>query len=143
MRNLLLRDSDAMSMAHSLELRVPLLDDDLVSYVLGLPLRVKLAGRGVKPLLALAVADLVPEPVVRRRKQGFILPMQSWMRGAMAQQVEQVFLDPERGGPLRDILDPQAVAEVWERFRSGSGYWTRPWSLYVLKTWAESHFAGY
>ncbi|MGH8164003.1 MAG: asparagine synthase (glutamine-hydrolyzing), partial [Rhodanobacteraceae bacterium] len=79
MRRMLLRDSDQMSMAVSLELRVPFLDHELVEYSLGLPAAEKRRYPGVKGLLVEACRDLLPPAVYQRPKRGFALPMQKWM----------------------------------------------------------------
>ncbi len=141
MRNMLLRDSDAMSMAHSVELRVPMLDDALVEYVLGLPGRIKLSDGKVKPLLAKALAGDLPKAIVKRPKVGFELPFQSWLRGPLAKPVEAVLLDRHSGGRLADYLSLETVAAVWRRFQAGQGHWSRPWALYSLKKWGSRYLS--
>ena len=89
MRRMLLRDADQMSMAVSLELRVPFLDHELVEYVLGLPEAVKKQYPGPKGLLVEACRDLLPASVYRRPKAGFVLPMKVWMLGPLASFVEE------------------------------------------------------
>ena len=84
MRHMLLRDSDQMSMAVSLELRVPFLDHELVEYSLGLPAAEKKRYGGTKGLLVQACRDLLPPAVYERPKTGFALPMQKWMSGPLA-----------------------------------------------------------
>src|SRR5436853_7005498 len=88
MRRILLRDADQMSMAVSLELRVPFLDHELVEYVLGLPVAVKKRYAGVKGLLVEACRDLLPAAVYNRPKAGFVLPIKQWLRGPVANVVE-------------------------------------------------------
>src|SRR5215217_2855978 len=82
MTNTLLRDTDAMSMAHSLEVRVPFVDVKLIDYVLSLPGEWKI-GNGPKPLLADAMSDLLPREFMARPKMGFTLPFEKWMQGKM------------------------------------------------------------
>ena len=89
MRQMLLRDSDQMSMAVSLELRVPFLDHELVEYSLGLPAAEKQRYRGTKGLLVEACRDLLPPAVYERPKRGFALPMEKWMAGPLAPFVEE------------------------------------------------------
>jgi asparagine synthase (glutamine-hydrolysing) len=137
MRNVLLRDSDVMSMAHGLEIRVPFLDHRVVELVAGMAGRWKSGSRPPKPLLVDAVRDLLPDEVVTRRKKGFTLPVEHWLRGALRDQVEEVLLDPAHGGQASELLNHGAVLDVWERFCSGKAHWKRPWSLYVLKAWGE------
>ena len=128
MRHLLLRDSDQMSMAVALELRVPFLDHELVDYVLSLPASIKRSGDGTKPLLVKATADLLPKSVYDRPKQGFVLPMAEWMRGPLAAFVSAGLSELKRGG----ILEPRSVTDSETAFNSGRLHWTRLWELVVL-----------
>jgi len=132
---MLLRDSDAMSMAHGVELRVPMLDGALVEYVLGLPGRMKMSKGQVKPLLARALAAEMPFAIACRPKVGFELPFQSWLRGPWSKHVEAVLLDRGSGGRLGNYLAHEMVESIWRRFQTGQGHWSRPWALYSLKQW--------
>lgn len=137
MANTLLRDTDAMSMAHSLEVRVPFVDVKLVDYVLSLPGEWKLDQHrnGVpKPLLADAVADLLPRDFLARRKMGFTLPFEKWMQGRLRSEIAAVNEDAS----VSDLgLVVNDVRELWRRFlRTPRAVgWTRPWSLFVLARW--------
>jgi asparagine synthase (glutamine-hydrolysing) len=139
-RNVLLRDTDSMSMAHGLEVRVPYLDHHLVEYVLSLPPHVVLPPLHyqAKPLLARAVADIVPEAIRRRRKKGFVLPLDEWMRNVLNTEVEQTLLR-KPCPPLDGILHADAVEATWQKYVSGKESWHRPWALFVLKRWAGEH----
>lgn len=137
MRNVLLRDADVMSMAHGLEVRVPLLDVDVVMEVARLPGALKLTSGREKGLLVDAVRDLLPPAVVDRPKMGFTLPFESWMRGSLHTQVAGALLDADFGGGVAQFLDPLAVADVWKQFEQRRTSWTRPWALYVAKVWGE------
>lgn len=139
MQNVLLRDSDVMSMAHGLEVRPPLLDHELVEYVASLSGSWKNDSTVPKALLVDAVRDLLPDGIANRRKMGFTLPFESWMRGPLKSHVEATLLDRSYGGLVVDELDPAAVAAVWQRFLAGRGVWVRPWALFVLKVWGEHH----
>ena len=137
MRNVLLRDSDVMSMAHSLEIRVPLIDHVLVERVARLDGGWK-DGRGTpKALMVDALADLLPHEVVHRRKMGFTLPWEHWLRGPLRPRVERALTDPDYGGEVARHLDPAAVRAIWTRFLDGKAIWVRPWSLFVVKEWGE------
>lgn len=139
MTNTLLRDTDAMSMAHSLEVRVPFVDTKLVDYVLSLPGEWKLRGRNSmpKPLLADAVADLLPRDFLARPKMGFTLPFEKWMQRNLRTEVSAVLRDSRRVSMLG--VDPKAVEKVWDDFlaKPGAVGWSRPWALYVLARWCE------
>jgi asparagine synthase (glutamine-hydrolysing) len=139
LRNVLLRDTDAMSMAHSVEVRDPFLDQDLVELVAAFPGDLKRAGGGVKPLLSEAMGDDLPVAIRRRRKMGFSLPFARWLRGPLGEALDETLLDAGLGGEVAAALNPTAVSEVLERFRAGSGSWVRVWSLYVLKCWGERY----
>ncbi len=137
----LLRDTDAMSMAHSLEVRVPLLDHRLVETVLRLPERYKVrptadgAARRVKPLLVDAVGEGIA-PVIRERtdKQGFTFPFAVWMQKELAPQVRELLLSPAGG-----ILNRDAAEGVWKAFQEGQVHWSRAWSLVALTGWLSRH----
>jgi asparagine synthase (glutamine-hydrolysing) len=128
MRWMLLRDSDQMSMAVSLELRVPLLDHEFVDYVLSLPSRAKTPGPCPKGLLVQACLDLLPRAVFNRAKQGFALPMDAWMRGPLKDFVAQGL------AAMRslNVLPTACLAQLESRFESESMHWTRLWSVVVL-----------
>jgi asparagine synthase (glutamine-hydrolysing) len=136
MLNTLLRDSDVMSMAHGLELRVPLIDHQLADKLLTLPGAWKLDGDTPKPLLVGALKGALPNEVVHRKKQGFTLPFERWLRENLRVEVETAL--PKIGqGPLAPLLNYVAVAQVWEDFLSERTSWSRIWSLYVLQQWCE------
>ncbi len=137
-RNVLLRDTDAMSMANSLEVREPLLDHRLVELVASLPGALKSSGGGPKPLLVSAVGHLLPRELLGLPKMGFTLPFPLWLRGELRSVVEETLLDPRVGGQVAEILDPKVVTAIWQRHQRGLASWVRPWSLYVLKRWGEA-----
>ena len=80
MANQLLKDTDFMSMAHSVEIRVPFLDHVLVEYLSSLPVKVKLRGEINKLLLVESVKDLLPQEIFNRPKMGFTFPFQKWLK---------------------------------------------------------------
>ncbi len=133
MRRMLLRDADQMSMAVSLELRVPFLDHALVEYVLGLPAAEKKRPGNAKMLLVEACRDLLPVSVYDRPKRGFTLPMKEWMTGPL----ESFVADGLRAAIERELLPAPFVDEMVLAFRSGRLQWTRLWSIVVLGHYAE------
>jgi asparagine synthase (glutamine-hydrolysing) len=140
MLNTLLRDADFMSMAHGLEVRVPLIDHRLAKAMLSLPGRWKLNGTP-KKLLVAALAGSLPDEIVHRPKRGFTLPFAHWMREELRAEIEPVLGESRiRSGPLGGLLDARRVHQVWNDFLRGTVSWSRPWSLYVLERWCESHF---
>ncbi len=138
MLNTLLRDSDSMSMAHGLEVRVPLIDHQLARQVLTLPGSWKLNGSTPKPLLTRALHGQLPRQIVHRPKRGFTLPVEQWLRAALRPDIEKS-LGRIGKGPLGSVISQPAARQVWEDFLQGKTSSSRPWSLYVLQRWCEQH----
>jgi asparagine synthase (glutamine-hydrolysing) len=136
MRNTLLRDSDFMSMAHGLELRVPFLDRALVEACFRIPGNTKLQGPAPKSLLLASLGVELPREVVNRPKRGFTLPFERWLRGEMRPVIQASLL---HGDWDQTSISGGAARKVWERFLVGETSWSRPWSLFVLKKWCEQN----
>jgi len=139
MRNTLLRDSDVMSMAHALELRVPFLDREVITAAFQADDALKLSRGVTKPLLVDATRDLLPLDVWDRPKQGFVLPFATWMHGALAAEVTATLGDGDRVRSLG--LNADEVRAVWSAFIRGQAgvTWSRPWALFALLRWAAAH----
>jgi asparagine synthase (glutamine-hydrolysing) len=140
MASTLLRDTDAVSMAQSLEVRVPLLDTPLVEFVGSLPDAARWQPGTQKALLAEAVGDLLPQEILGQRKRTFTLPWEEWLRGPMRSRMEASFGDP--AAALGVYLRPGGMRTVWTDFLAGKTTWSRPWSLYVLNEWCRRHLAA-
>ncbi len=136
MLNTLLRDSDVMTMAHGLELRVPLIDHQLADKLMTMPGLWKLDANTPKPLLVAALKGVLPDQIVHRKKRGFILPFERWLREDLRPEVEGV-LRRIQEGPLAAVLDQKYVLQMWDEFLSNRTSWSRVWSLYVLQRWCE------
>ncbi len=136
MTNTLLRDTDAMSMAHALEVRVPFIDKTIVPFVLSLPGKWKIDSGRPKPLLLDAMGDLLPEEIWKRPKMGFTLPFEFWMRGALHGEVNGKLGSPDK---FAHIGLSNHARRVWSQFeaQSKSEKWARSWALYVLAKWCE------
>jgi len=117
----LLRDTDAASMAHSLEVRTPLVDRELLRALAEVPAHQRQAGPA-KRLLREAPKPPVPADLWDRRKQGFTLPFEHWLRSGAI----------ETSLPEHPALDAAAMQRVVQRFRKGGLHWSRPWALTVL-----------
>jgi asparagine synthase (glutamine-hydrolysing) len=137
LRNTLLRDTDAMGMAHSLEVREPFLDHLVVEHVTSLPARLKLGRNAKKPHLAAAVPE-VPAMVKNRDKMGFTLPFDVWLRGPLRSWAEERLL---AAMPQMKCLDRTVVDQMWRRFLSDSSHITqsRIWCLVSLLEWMQRH----
>jgi asparagine synthase (glutamine-hydrolysing) len=135
MHDVLLRDSDQMSMAHGLEIRVPFLDHELAEYVMGLPSAIKAPRTRPKQLLVESLDADLPRACVDRPKQGFVLPFDRWMRGELRTFCEAQ-LGPSGIGRT-GLFNQDAVTGLWRDFVSGSSRtsWSRPWSLVSLGSW--------
>ncbi|MFZ0561826.1 MAG: asparagine synthase (glutamine-hydrolyzing) [Terriglobales bacterium] len=136
MRNTLLRDSDFMSMAHGLELRVPFLDRALVEACFRIPGTKKLQGASPKSLLLASLGVELPREIVNRPKRGFTLPFERWLRSEMKPIVEDALLNADWA---QTSISAHAVREVWSRFLAGKTSWSRPWSLFVLARWCQQN----
>ena len=112
--NTLLRDTDSMSMANSLEVRVPFLDHPLVEFVLGLPASAKRRAGQSKPLLVEALGDLLPAEVAAQPKRTFTFPWDAWLRDALRERVAESLehLSPA----VAAVLEPENVLEMWNDF---------------------------
>jgi len=140
LQNMLLRDTDMMSMAHPLEVRVPFMDHRLVELLFQIPGKEKDSGESyAKSLLVNSMKSLVPDSVSRRKKMGFTFPFEMWMRGALRPEIEAVLLSPM--AQLEGLLSQKAVEKVWNDFLSGQVSWSRPWALYVLKSWVNKNLS--
>ncbi len=132
---------DRASMAHSLEVRVPLLATPVVEYAFSLPGRVKMPGHRPKQLLRDAMTGVLPSEIVRARKKGFNAPLAHWMRTSLRPLVD-AYLNPatvRRQGYLRE----QEVTRLVRRHLSGQADHSRElWAVLVLTMWAEKYQAG-
>ena len=112
----LLVKADKMTMATSLELRVPFLDHELVEWAWRLPSDLKIRGGTGKYLLRQAAADLVPAQILTRPKEGFAIPMHQWFRGTLSQEARRLLLD-EQG--MNSLLDRREVEALLARHDAG------------------------
>jgi asparagine synthase (glutamine-hydrolysing) len=126
METQLLRDSDAMSMRHSLEVRTPLVDRELLRRAALVPPDLRRAGPAKRQLRE-APRPAVPDALWNRRKQGFTLPFDRWLRtGALPLEM-----------PEHPWLRPAAVRAVARDFERGRVHWSRLWALLVLRSFLE------
>ncbi|MEO8576477.1 MAG: asparagine synthase (glutamine-hydrolyzing) [Gemmatimonadales bacterium] len=142
MRNTLLRDSDVFSMAHALELRVPLIDQKVTEIAREAAAIEQPRPSSNKAILVDAVRDLLSPETIRGPKRGFTLPFEAWMRSELSTEVNSV-LDSGRAERLG--LRSSEVKLVWDAFRGRKGgvNWSRPWALYTLLRWAEQNDIAY
>ncbi len=138
MRSTLLRDTDQMSMAHALEVRVPLIDQKLVEFMFTLPGCCKLETNQPKPLLTRPLESLLPPKCVNRPKMGFELPFKAWLMESLLGEIKGSFFESQsRDGAWP--FDPAGLQELWEQFCTGKINWSRVWSIFVLRRWIKLH----
>src|SRR5689334_4529089 len=134
----LLTMADRMSMARSLELRAPFCDHRLIELSLSIPASTKLAGLSLKPLLKRAFADVLPPWVRYRRKHGFMIPLNRWLRTDLRHVVEDA-LAPDRVR-ARGLWRPDVVARlVREQLDGVRTHGDRLWTLVMLELWMREY----
>jgi asparagine synthase (glutamine-hydrolysing) len=137
----LLMKQDQMSMAASIESRVPFLDHKLVEFAAALPPRLKLRGFRTKWILREAVRTLLPPGILSRPKMGFPVPFGLWMRGAWKGMAREVLLDTRTR--QRGIVDPAAVERLLDAHAAGTvNAWEPIWSLLNLELWYRTFVDG-
>jgi asparagine synthase (glutamine-hydrolysing) len=136
----LLMKQDQMSMAASLETRVPFLDHKLVEFATRLPLRLKLRGLATKYILRRAMKDRLPAEVISRSKQGFPVPLGSWLRGPFTALLDEYVLGIR--ARARGIFNPAFAAELVARHRAGENHTERLWALINFEIWQRRFFDG-
>ncbi|MBL4705514.1 MAG: asparagine synthase (glutamine-hydrolyzing) [Flavobacteriales bacterium] len=132
MQNVLLRDTDQMSMNSALEVRVPFLDHELVEFAIGIPDDLKFPNYP-KQLLVESLGDLLPDEIVHRPKMGFVLPWEQWMKGELKTFCEERLMSLAK----KPFMSQMALEDLWNRFLKGDKEitWSRLWYLVVLENW--------
>ncbi len=137
----LLMKQDQMSMAASIESRVPFLDHKLVEYTARLPERMKLRGWTTKYILRESMKGLLPEAILKRRKMGFPVPVGAWFRGRYREVLDEYVLS-ERA-TSRGIFDAQFVRRLVAEHERGAGnHSERLWSLVNFEMWLRRFVDG-
>ena len=136
MEPILLRDTDQMSLAHALEVRVPFLDHELVELIIGIEDSVKYPNYA-KQLLVESLGNRLPHEIVHRPKMGFVLPFEYWMKHELKPFCERML------NQLADLsyFNGGYIHSLWTRFLAGDKriLWTRMWGLIVLAFWLETN----
>jgi asparagine synthase (glutamine-hydrolysing) len=135
-QNTLLKDTDQMSMAVSLEVREPFFDQDLVQYILGVPDRLKKPVYS-KSLLVESLKPLLPDEIVFRKKQGFLFPWNVWLKNDLRSFCEQRIHNISQ----RSFVNGPALTKYWNRFLAGDKNvrWGEIWLFVVLEYWLEKN----
>jgi asparagine synthase (glutamine-hydrolysing) len=127
-----------MSMAHSIESRVPLLDNHVIEFAAGLPAHLKIAGGRRKQVLKEAARGLLPASILDRRKQGFGVPLAHWFNGELAGLFADVLASPKTR--QRGYFEPAFVDRLIAEHRSGRrDHNLRLWQLLVFELWQRQY----
>ncbi|MBL4625312.1 MAG: asparagine synthase C-terminal domain-containing protein [Flavobacteriales bacterium] len=134
MQNTLLRDTDQMSMANALEVRVPFLDHELVEYVLSVSDQLKYPV-SPKSLLTKSFHGLVPDEVINRPKMGFVFPWKEWLKNELKEFCEGHIASIEKKG----IYVRGSISTLWNSFLKDDQKvtWSRVWHIIVLEDWLQ------
>jgi len=136
----LLMKQDQMSMAASIESRVPFLDHKLVEFAVSLPANMKLRGVTTKYILRRAMKGRLPEAILSRKKMGFPVPLGKWLRGQYSHLLDEYVLG-ERA-LQRGIFDPAYVRTLVARHRAGEDHEERLWTLMNFEIWQRRFIDG-
>lgn len=132
---------DRMSMASSLEVRVPLLDHELVDHVASIPVEQRYTRWRLKALLRDTMADVLPADTVRQSKRGFTVPLAAWFRGNLMQFAREVLTGS--AARKRGLLDVQAIDRLLRRHGAGEeNVSSTIWSLLVFELWCSQYLDG-
>lgn len=132
----ILMKADKLTMAHSLELRVPFLDRKVFDVARTIPASYRIAEKTTKYALRKAMEGIIPDSVLHRPKLGFPVPMRDWLRteraGIMWEELAASGIDP--------LVNLSAVEEMFTRHRNGQGDYSRKiWVLYVFGLWYRTY----
>jgi asparagine synthase (glutamine-hydrolysing) len=137
----LLMKQDQMSMAASIESRVPFLDHEFVEFAGTIPASLKLQGSSAKHVLKEAVADLLPDDIIHRKKMGFPTPLKAWLREPESAPLYDFLLEPD--GLIAQELSLEFTRDLLTRHRSGVEDATdRIWNLLNLQWWGDIFLYG-
>ncbi len=136
----LLMKQDQMSMAASIESRVPFLDHKLVEFAARLPERMKLRGLTTKYILRQAMADKIPAEILTRKKMGFPVPVGAWLRGEFRHLVDEYVLGARASE--RGIFEPDFVRTLVARHQAGENHAERLWMLVNFEIWQRRFIDG-
>jgi len=137
----LLMKQDQMSMAASVESRVPFLDHPLVEFTARIPAAQQIKGLAGKFILKEAVADLLPEAIVYRKKMGFPTPWAYWLAGPQLEEIERLLSEPRSGA--RELFRSEAVRRIFAEHRAGHrDHGNRIWRLLNLELWQRVFLDG-
>ncbi len=134
----LLMKQDQMSMAASIESRVPFLDHKLVEFAAALPTSMKLRGLQTKYILRRAMRGRLPAQILSRKKMGFPVPVGKWLRGRFTHIVDEYVLGDR--ARERGVFEGEYVSELVRRHKAGEDHTERLWALINFEIWQRRFF---
>lgn len=136
----LLVKADKMTMATSVELRVPLLDVRVLEFAASLPSHFKVKGRSTKRILKAALRDSVPPSILKRKKTGFPVPYDRWLKKELKEFVFETILD--KNSAVRAYFNDKALLQLLQAHQRGEGGSQEVFSLLVLELWHQQFVKG-
>jgi asparagine synthase (glutamine-hydrolysing) len=131
---------DRASMAVSLEVRCPLLDHRVMELAARMPSSLKLKGREGKYIFKRALAPLLPDEILTRRKQGFVLPVAEWLRGDLRALAESLLFDSSSEDGL---LRRSHITHLWQQHQATRRDFSRPlWTILMFRLWQQKFLKG-
>jgi asparagine synthetase B (glutamine-hydrolysing) len=125
LKNQLLRDSDVFSMAHSIELRVPFVDNVLFEKIVPIPDEYKIKNNISKFLLKEIIKDKVSEKILKQKKQGFVMPIELWLKNEAKEILQKELLN-------NNIFERKKTEKMLNLFYQNKLHWSRIWAIFVL-----------
>jgi asparagine synthase (glutamine-hydrolysing) len=126
---------DRMSMAHSIEARVPLLDHELVEFAATIPPAMQLCDGRTKQLFKRALRGTLPDDLIDRPKQGFAVPLDQWFRGSLAEMAGDLLLS--KRSRERGIFEPSSVEALMAQQKRGRPLDLQVWTLMTIEQWCR------
>jgi asparagine synthase (glutamine-hydrolysing) len=130
LKNQLLRDSDVFSMAHSIELRVPFVDNVLFEKIVLIPDEYKIKNNISKFLLKEIIKDKVSDKILKQKKQGFVVPIELWLKNEAKEILQKELLN-------NNIFDRKKTEKMLNLFYQNKLHWSRLWSMFVLNRFTK------
>lgn len=135
----ILMKADKMTMAHSLELRVPFLDKELFELARRIPASYRIAGGTTKYIFRKAMQGLIPDFILDRPKLGFPVPIRSWLM----EQAGDALMEQIKYGGIDHLFNMQTVEHLYRQHRGGQADYSRHlWVLYIFSLWHQTYMQG-
>lgn len=131
---------DRMSMAHSLEARVPLLDHRMVEFAATIPPEMSLDNGSTRGMFKRAMQGVLPDAILNRSQRGFGVPLAKWFRGGLNRLVDELLLSD--GSNVRDIFNPDYVETLLRMHRSGRNLDLHLWTMISFELWCRTFLHG-